>query len=262
MSEEAREGQPRRYCRSCEAEVRRQDAFCASCGERPPSEDRTLTRPRADLTQDGFATGNEERRNAGSNFGEVFDRVVQATYARLKEAYGAARARYRSRVGSQAAEPSDPELSMVGQGGSAPIGEASRRSILLEYFLRVVPIAGLLVTGLLVHVAYDQSRCIGCDGTNPKDKSHARLVSTALKLGVSNVAEKIEIEDVKVNGSSATVTVGGDVTDADARYLCNYALDSSWELQKNGQGAGGVRGRLSEAQVERPGLFNDTTCER
>ena len=80
-------------------------------------------------------------------------------------------------------------------------------------------------------------------------------------MGTSDAKERIKIEDVKVNGSSAPVTVSGKVSDAEARYLCDYTLDISCEFSRRGVVGGGARSLL-EGQVKRPGLFNDTTCER
>jgi len=80
-------------------------------------------------------------------------------------------------------------------------------------------------------------------------------------MGTLDAKERIKIEDVKVNGSSATVNVSSKVTDAEARYLCNYTLDLSREFSRRGVVGGGARSLL-EGQVKRPGFFNDTTCER
>lgn len=151
-----------------------------------------------------------------------------------------------------------------GSGGSVRSNGMSRDTAVgMALFVGLLALTallaiGLLVLGLLV-IAADQVSCIGCGGTDPKDKSYVETLKSGLEAGTSDADERIKIEDVSVNGSSATVTLSDDVTDAEARYVCNYALDFSRGFSRSG---GGSAKSLLEAQVKRPGLFNDTKCER
>ncbi len=99
-------------------------------------------------------------------------------------------------------------------------------------------------------------------GYTPTDRANANMLMTGFAI---EDPDREVVEDAAVSGTSATLYVDGDVTEAEAEYLCDYALGLSRELSEQGAwetGNDGIGGHLLEASVKRSGgFFTVTTCE-
>jgi hypothetical protein len=74
----------------------------------------------------------------------------------------------------------------------------------------------------------------GTSGTpEASDRENASTLESTLSLGFMDSSGP-GIESVEVVGTSATVYVDGDLTEAEADYVCDYTLDAAAELSEQG----------------------------
>jgi hypothetical protein len=103
----------------------------------------------------------------------------------------------------------------------------------------------------------------GTSGTpEASDRENASTLESTLSLGFMDSSGP-GIESVEVVGTSATVYVDGDLTEAEADYVCDYTLDAAAELSEQGtwDSEDGLGGQLLEVSVRNSnGLFDRTSC--
>ena len=283
-------GGPGRYCGACGAEVRSGNAFCVSCGGRlPPAPEvdaGAVPPPDPWLTsKTGGARGGdpsgsgrppEPPSHALRGAARRFGRLPYAAKA------GAAGAGLLALVVLPAVlGPVTALLALVFivglgalvvwavAGGKSADRELSGalRGFYEDTFLPTVkPLAVLAVGVVGAGLVSGLWGALDPSGGNEQGSGRVDTANAEMLLATMRYEDPDGgvVEDVRVAGPSATVVVKGNPTDAEAEYICNYALDAAQGLDEAGgwESEGGFEDQLLEATVERPGLFDDISCGR